>query len=404
MTARVVGVGVQVAALGGERAEVGEGVEDRQHVGRPIASSVVQPPASRRRSSTSKPSTDARTSVEPVGGLVGRSASAARSMRSVTSRSASRVADRLDPEQRRAGVDLHVAGDEDVAHPAARPGPRWRSPSSSPRRRPGGSPASTMSSGATSTPTTSAAAGARTMPASSREKRWATPSTSIRWSLPWVEDTTREAAPADREAAAGSPQPLDVDDDRHAVELDLVPGRPDPPDGDAARLPAVAQLDLATDLGVRLRSAAARPARGTSARSSAAWSSLASMAAATRATSASRVGRCSSAAVSRSSHAVSTSPARTSGRSRRSRRNDLLVVPPRTSTVVCDSARCRRASASSRLRPVGDDLGDHRVVLRRDHVTLGDAGVDAEPGPDGERQRLDRARARGRRRAAGPRR
>ena len=29
----------------------------------------------------------------------------------------------------------------------------------------------------------------------------------------------------------------------------------------------------------------------------------------------------------------------------------MFVVPPRTSTVVCDSARCRRASASSRLLP-----------------------------------------------------
>ena len=73
----------------------------------------------------------------------------------------------------------------------------------------------------------------------------------------------------------------------------------------------------------------------------------------------------------------------------------MFVVPPRTSTVVCDSARLRRASASSTVAAVGDDLGDHRVVLRRDHVTLGDAGVDAEAGSDRERQRLDGARCGG---------
>ena len=45
-----------------------------------------------------------------------------------------------------------------------------------------------------------------------------------------------------------------------------------------------------------------------------------------------------------------------------------------------DSARRRRAIASSRVAPVGDDLGDHRVELGRDDVALGDAGVDADAG------------------------
>ena len=43
---------------------------------------------------------------------------------------------------------------------------------------------------------------------------------------------------------------------------------------------------------------------------------------------------------------------------------------------------------------VGDDLGDHRVVLRRDDVALGDAGVDPDARPDRQREGLDRARRR----------
>ena len=42
----------------------------------------------------------------------------------------------------------------------------------------------------------------------------------------------------------------------------------------------------------------------------------------------------------------------------------------------------------------GDHLGDHRVELRWDHVALGDAGVDPDPGSDGERQCLDHSRRR----------
>ena len=49
------------------------------------------------------------------------------------------------------------------------------------------------------------------------------------------------------------------------------------------------------------------------------------------------------------------------------------------------------------IAAVGDDLGDHRVVLRGDHVTLGDAGVDPNSWPDGQGQRLDGARRRGER-------
>ena len=47
-------------------------------------------------------------------------------------------------------------------------------------------------------------------------------------------------------------------------------------------------------------------------------------------------------------------------------------------TVVSAIARRSRASASSRVAAVGDDLGDHRVEVGRDRVALADAGVDAD--------------------------
>ncbi len=43
----------------------------------------------------------------------------------------------------------------------------------------------------------------------------------------------------------------------------------------------------------------------------------------------------------------------------------------------------------------GDDLGDHRVVLRRDDVALGDAGVDTDSWPDGKHECLDPPRSGG---------
>jgi hypothetical protein len=75
---------------------------------------------------------------------------------------------------------------------------------------------------------------------------------------------------------------------------------------------------------------------------------------------------------------VSTSPVRTSSRSSSASRNPWLVVP----------------QAGERLAAVaapGDDLGDHRVELRRDHVALGDARVDAQAGTGREAQQGDAA-------------
>ena len=84
----------------------------------------------------------------------------------------------------------------------------------------------------------------------------------------------------------------------------------------------------------------------------------------------------------------------TSGRSSSSSRNDLVVVPPLTTTVVPRSAH---PQPGHRLGPVptpGDDLGDHRVVVRRDLVTGRDAGVHPDAGPGRQGQQLDLARRR----------
>ena len=58
-----------------------------------------------------------------------------------------------------------------------------------------GAPASTSSPTATGVATTSAGAGERTTPPSSRLTRWVTPSTSTRWTGPWVAVTSRYARP-----------------------------------------------------------------------------------------------------------------------------------------------------------------------------------------------------------------
>ena len=53
----------------------------------------------------------------------------------------------------------------------------------------------------------------------------------------------------------------------------------------------------------------------------------------------------------------------------------MVVTPP---TSVASSAAARRSSASSRVAPRGDQLGDHRVVAGPDLVPCGDAGLDAD--------------------------
>ena len=209
-------------------------------------------------------------------------------------------------------------------------------------------PASTTSSGATSTPTTSAAAGARTMPASSRENRWATPSTSIRWSLPWVEDTTLKLRPPIVRRLRPRPMRSTSTTAVDAVELDLVPGRPDAPDRDPAGLPAVAELDLAADLGVGVRSAAARPAeeRGPVER-------RLELAGVEGGGDEGDVGQAGGQVLVGGGEPVEPRrcrPRRPAPRGARAGRAGTTCswCRRRTSTVVCDSARCRRASASSR--------------------------------------------------------
>ena len=226
------------------------------------------------------------------------------------------------------GVDLHVAGDEDVADPPGDRRRRRRSPSSSPRRPRGGrrprrrrrarrrrrrrapppAPARCRRRRGRS-------GGRRRRPR--RGGRCPAPTTRPSTSRPPIDSRLRPRPR--RSTSTTATVPSSSTSDR------VGPSRPQL---DPVGLAAVAQLDLAADLQRRPAAGRGWPSRGTRRGRCPASSSPASSAAATRATSAWRVGRCSSAAVSRSSHDVSMSPARTSGRSSRSSRNDLFVVPP----------------------------------------------------------------------------
>ena len=69
----------------------------------------------------------------------------------------------------------------------------------------------------------------------------------------------REGAPGNRQAAPGPTEALDVDDDAGAGKVDLVPRRTDPPCVDAVGPPAVAELDFVADLHVDERATTTRP-------------------------------------------------------------------------------------------------------------------------------------------------
>ena len=87
---------------------------------------------------------------------------------------------------------------------------------------------------------------------------------------------------------------------------------------------------------------------------------------------------------------VSTSPARNSGCATSRDRKGRLVVTPASST-----APKRAGEAVERRRAVGavgDDLGEHRVVVRGDGIALAHAVVDAQiPGRRREREMRDGA-------------
>ena len=93
--------------------------------------------------------------------------------------------------------------------------------------------------------------------------------------MPCTDDTTAKLRPAIVRRLRARPRRSTSTVTLDAVELDLVARRPDPPNVDAVRPAAVAQLDLMTDLHVDERAATAgpaeedRPARRSACRSSA---------------------------------------------------------------------------------------------------------------------------------------
>ena len=95
------------------------------------------------------------------------------------------------------------------------------------------------------------------------------------------------------------------------------------------------------------------------------------------------------------------SPLRSSGRSSSASRKPWFVVPPSTTTIVSASARCSRASASSRSRP-------QAMILAI--IESNSAGITSPsatpvstrtPGPGGQPQQRDPVRVRGQEAARG---
>ena len=203
----------------------------------------------------------------------------------------------------------------------------------------------------------------------------------------------REAAPADRETAPGPPHPLEVDDGLDVVELDLIPARPDAPDRDPAGLPTVPELDLVPDLGVGLRATATRPGeeRGAIERGL----QLAGVDGGGDEGDIGQPGR--QVLVGRGEP---VEPRRVHGAGAHLRPLEEVEEERLVRGAAAHEhrgLRQRPVQASERfvtVAPLGDDLGDHRVVLGRDDVTLGHARVDAEPWSDGEGEGFDGARCR----------
>ena len=265
-------------------------------------------------------------------------------------------------------------------------------------------PASTSSPGATRSATTTAGAGARTTPPASRVTRWVTPSTSTRCEPVRLDRDDGPAPAADAEPALQRAEPVQLDVDVAAVELHAVPVAADARDGQPVDLPAQAELDGPVHLVRRARAAAAGRGqeRGPLPRLLGVGDVDGDLdqrhpGVADRRDAASTV-------PARSSQAVSAVPATTSGRSSRSSRNDLVVVPP----AQDDGGLAQRAAQpGQRLGAVaapGDDLGDHRVVQRRDDVADAEAGVDPHAGAGRQRASARPDRAPGRSPARRPRR
>ena len=135
------------------------------------------------------------------------------------------------------------------------------------------------------------------------------------------------------------------------AEADAEAVRTDLGDGDAVAVAAELQIDRAADLVARLRPAAVR--RGEEVRP---LGGLLLLVGLDRRGDQRDAGECRCetsrpSARTRSIQPVSALPSMTSGWSSRSSRKPLFVAPPSMMTVVSDSARRSRASASSRVRP-----------------------------------------------------
>ena len=299
---------------------------------------------------------------------------------------------RLDDEQRRAGLDLVAGRDRDRGDPARddRPGPRaarWPPPrrasrvARSPQRRPGRRPRPR----------------ARTASRRRRPRR------------PTGHPASRRAGPTVRPAVAAVGAVDDGTARRRAARRDLarVVGRDDdrPVGRQAAgerRRDADARRVIAAT-GRPPAPAVARPGRTAARRSAAVAGACRRSAAAGGGRGRRRPGRGLERAAARSAstigahssatQSIDRSPARNPAWRATNRWNGSVVWMP----VTTVSSRAR-AQPGDRRGPVGVDdheLGDERVVVRRDPVARPDAGVDPDARPGRHLPAADPARRRG---------
>jgi hypothetical protein len=256
-----------------------------------------------------------------------------------------------------------------------------------------GAPAATCSPGATGSATTSAGAGARTTPPSSADPVHGAvhldqmPGGVGRGDHP-------EVLPGDGEPGPELAQMLALGVQEVAVHPDPVPGRADPGDSEAVDRPAQLELEGAADLMPGLRAPTVRG--GQEPQPLHLLLGLVGV---------DRRGHQGDPGVPVGDQAAGgAGPVDPAGV--RGGLDHLPLVEQveqerlvRRPAVDHHRGVCQRAAQpGQRLLSGGtdgDDLGDHRVEVGRNHITLGHPGVDPHPGPDRQPQQGDPPGGRG---------
>ena len=172
------------------------------------------------------------------------------------------VAERLQAQQRRAGLHLAAHGDRRTRCSRALNGARSTVSIFMLSSTSTGAPASTSSPTCSGVATTSAGAGERTTPPSSRLTRCVTPSTSTRWIGPCVSVSRRNRRAVDDDLAGVPVEAVELDvggaDVAAGLDADAEPVRADPRDAHAVADAAQLEVQRPAALVLHLRAPAVR--------------------------------------------------------------------------------------------------------------------------------------------------